>query len=71
MSEQINVKGTITMGEPERRDLFAAAALSGLLAGNRNVGDNSVEALAKLAFQIADVMLSASAENNTSRESNP
>jgi hypothetical protein len=71
MSEQINVKGTITMGEPERRDLFAAAALSGLLAGNRKVGDDSVEALAKLAFQIADVMLSASAENNASREPNP
>jgi hypothetical protein len=70
MSEQINVKGTITMGEPERRDLFAAAALSGLLAGNRNVGDNSVEALAKLSFQIADVMLSASAEGTANRESN-
>ncbi|HEY3788006.1 MAG TPA: hypothetical protein VGL71_04085 [Urbifossiella sp.] len=70
MSEQINVKGTITMGEPERRDLFAAAALSGLLAGNRNVGDNSVEALAKLSFQIADVMLSASAEGAANRESN-
>ena len=57
MSEQINVSGTITMGAQERRDIFAAAAMSGLLAGNRNVGDNSVEALAQLAFQIAGVML--------------
>jgi hypothetical protein len=57
MSEQINVSGTITMGPQERRDMFAAAALSGLLAGNRSVGDNSVEALAQLAFQIADVMI--------------
>ena len=57
MSEQINVSGTITMGPQERRDMFAAAAMSGLLAGNRSVGDNSVEALAQLAFQIADVML--------------
>ncbi len=48
------------MGEPERRDLFAAAALSGLLSGNRAVGDNSAEALAQLAFQIAEVMLAAS-----------
>jgi hypothetical protein len=62
MSEQINVSGTITMGEPERRDLFAAAALSGLLAGNRSVGDNSAEALAHLAFEIAEVMLSVSTE---------
>lgn len=57
MSEQINVSGSITMGAQERRDMFAAAAMSGLLAGNRSVGDNSVEALAQLAFQIADVML--------------
>jgi hypothetical protein len=71
MSEQINVKGTITMGEPERRDLFAAAALSGLLAGNRSVGDNSAEALAKLAFEIAEVMLAASDQKNINRESNP
>ncbi len=68
MSEQINVKGTITMGEPERRDLFAAAALSGLLAGNRKVGDDSVEALAQLAFQIADLMIAMSAEEAASRE---
>ncbi len=71
MSEQINVKGTITMGATERRDMFAAAALSGLLAGNRNVGDNSAEALAKLAFEIAEVMLSASDQINNNRESNP
>jgi hypothetical protein len=57
MSEQINVSGTIPMGAAERRDMFAAAAMSGLLAGNRSVGDNSVEALAQLAFQIADVMV--------------
>ena len=57
MSERINVSGTITMGPQERRDMFAAAAMSGLLAGNRNVGDNSVEALATLAFQIAQVMI--------------
>lgn len=68
MSEQINVKGTITMGEAERRDLFAAAALSGLLAGNRKVGDDSVEAIAQLSFQIADLMLSVSAEKAASRE---
>ena len=68
MSEQINVKGTITMGEPERRDLFAAAALSGLLAGNRKVGDDSVEAIAQLAFQIADLMISVSAEDRAHRE---
>jgi hypothetical protein len=71
MSEQINVQGTITMGEPERRDLYAAAALSGLLAGNRSVGDNSVEAIAQLAFQIAEIMLAASAEKNAARESKP
>jgi len=71
MSEQINVKGTITMGEPERRDLFAAAALSGLLAGSRNVGDNSAEALAKLAFEIAEVMLSTSNQKNADQLSNP
>jgi hypothetical protein len=70
MSEQINVKGTITMGEPERRDLYAAAALSGLLAGNRSVGDNSVEAIAQLAFQIADLMLAASAAQHANRETN-
>ena len=70
MSEQINVTGTITMGEPERRDLYAAAALSGLLAGNRSVGDNSVEAIAQLAFQIADLMLAASAAQKANRDSN-
>lgn len=68
MSEQINVSGTITMGPQERRDVFAAAAMSGLLAGNRSVGDNSVEALAQLAFQIADVMLNiGSAQNQNSK----
>lgn len=55
MSDQI--VGKITMGAEERRDMFAAAAMSGLLAGNRSVGDNSIEAIAQLAFQIADVML--------------
>ncbi len=70
MSDHINVHGSITMGEPERRDLYAAAALSGLLAGNRSVGDNSVESIAQLAFQIADVMLSASAAKHGDRESN-
>jgi hypothetical protein len=54
MSEQII--GKITMGKDERRDMFAAAALSGLLAGNRSVGDNSIEAIAQLAFQIAEIM---------------
>lgn len=57
MSDSVNVTGTITMGPQERHDLFAAAALSGLLAGNRSVGDDSIEALARLAFQIADVMM--------------
>lgn len=61
MSEQVNISGTITMGQQERRDLFAAAALSGLLAGNRSVGDDSIDAIAQLAFQVADVMLSMSA----------
>ncbi len=60
MSEQINVTGSITMGEAERRDLFAAAALSGLLASNRSVGDNSADAIAELAFQLAEVMLAVS-----------
>ena len=69
MSEQINVSGTITMGPQERRDMFAAAALSGLLAGNRSVGDNSVEALAQLAFQIADVMLNIDASSDSLRKS--
>lgn len=55
MSDQI--VGKITMGAEERRDMFAAAALSGLLAGNRSVGDNSIEAIAELSFQIADIML--------------
>ena len=55
MGEQII--GKITMGADERRDMFAAAALSGLLAGNRSVGDNSIEAIAELAFQIAEVMV--------------
>jgi hypothetical protein len=55
MGEQII--GKITMGKEERRDMFAAAALSGLLAGNRSVGDNSIEALAQLAFQIAEIMV--------------
>jgi len=55
MSDQI--VGKITMGKEERRDMFAAAAMSGLLAGNRSVGDNSIEAIAQLAFQIADIML--------------
>ena len=55
MGEQII--GKITMGAEERRDMFAAAALSGLLAGNRSVGDNSLEAIAELAFQIAEVMV--------------
>ena len=55
MSDQI--VGKITMGAEERRDMFAAAAMSGLLAGNRSVGDNSIEAIAQLAFQIADIML--------------
>jgi hypothetical protein len=55
MGEQII--GKITMGADERRDMFAAAALSGLLAGNRSVGDNSLESIAELAFQIAEVMV--------------
>jgi hypothetical protein len=55
MGEQII--GKITMGADERRDMFAAAALSGLLAGNRSVGDNSIEAIAQLAFQIAEIMV--------------
>jgi hypothetical protein len=55
MGEQII--GKITMGKEERRDMFAAAALSGLLAGNRSVGDNSIEAIAQLAFQIAEIMV--------------
>ena len=57
MSAPPTITGTITMGAQERRDLFAAAALSGLLAGNRSVADNSAEALAHLAFEIADVMI--------------
>jgi hypothetical protein len=69
MSEQINVQGTITMGEPERRDLYAAAAMSGLLASNRSVGDDSVEAIADLAFQIADVMLATSAQIKATKQS--
>lgn len=59
MSDQI--VGKITMGAEERRDMFAAAALSGLLAGNRSVGDNSIEAIAQLAFQIADIMVATDA----------
>ena len=61
MSTPVQVTGTITMGDRERRDIFAAAALSGLLAGNRSVGDDSAEAVARLAFDLADVMLSVSA----------
>ncbi|RYD49888.1 MAG: hypothetical protein EOP83_24645 [Verrucomicrobiaceae bacterium] len=61
MSDQI--VGKITMGAEERRDMFAAAALSGLLAGNRSVGDNSIEAIAQLAFQIADIMVTTDASD--------
>ncbi|MHA3774608.1 hypothetical protein ACXR0O_24045 [Verrucomicrobiota bacterium sgz303538] len=63
MSDQI--VGKITMGAEERRDMFAAAALSGLLAGNRSVGDNSIEAIAQLAFQIADIMLTVGNSETT------
>ncbi len=63
MSDQI--VGKITMGAEERRDMFAAAALSGLLAGNRSVGDNSIEAIAKLAFQIADIMVATDSADAT------
>ena len=63
MSDQI--VGKITMGAEERRDMFAAAALSGLLAGNRSVGYNSIEEIAQLSFQIADIMLSVAKSEPT------
>lgn len=65
MTTPVQVTGTITMGERERRDLFAAAALSGLLAGNRSIGDDSAEAVARLAFDLADVMISVSPIDQT------
>jgi len=45
-------------GESERRDEFAAAALTGLLANSR-YGDEWARRIAERAYELADAMMKA------------
>lgn len=52
------------MTNDERRDMFAAAALAGLLCETRNVSPVIEDEYAKLAYRLADAMLRERAATN-------
>ena len=59
------LKGRFTFPDEYFREIFAAAALSGLLA--QDLGPREPSAVANLAYQYADAMLAHAARRTTSR----
>jgi len=54
--------------QDERRDFFAAAALTGLAASLRHSGSIVGESLARAAWDLADMMIAAETKPNPRRD---
>ena len=64
------IQHRVDLGDETLRDLFAATALSGMTA-DRALGNMvSLNALAELAYEVADAMIEARAKNAAKRAKN-